>query len=80
MELEDLESRIKELDVSIVEMKELIAKNKQEIENFVKQKNSENDRALTAIVENQGRKKELQKLIDELKKEEKDDEQQPVPT
>ena len=70
MELVDLENRIKELNVSIVDMKELNEKNKKEGEQFVQRKNDEINRTNIAILKNEGRIDELKKLIEDLKKEE----------
>ena len=69
MEIEDLENRIKEIDMSIFKMKELIQTTTKESELYIQKKNDEISRTNVAIFKNEGRKEELEKLVVELKAE-----------
>jgi len=70
MEIVDLENRVKEIDMSVFQMKELIKNTEEEANQYLKQKQDMIGNTNRSIFENEGRKKELQKLIVDFKKEE----------
>ena len=67
-----IENRIKELDVSIFQMKELIQKTETETNQYMQKQKELVNNTNIAILRNEGRKDELEKLIEDLKNEEGD--------